>query len=315
MDQIGAYIASLTDLPANTRYTYSTSLAVFRAFMEPPDAPARAFERETLVAYKQHLAARRTKDGKTIQPRTIALYVGAARRFLRWLSLTGHMERMRYIDMSDYLEASSAQARVGYVARPIDPALDKLLHYYVDMPLPEAKPKRLILLRNRALVIFLYDTACRISEALSLTRADVADGRAETVLLRKTKGSKPRTIIVGEQARRYIREYVAEREDRSTAPLFLSHGRGKGNALKAHRAWQIVKDAAHAQGLMDSTSPHCLRHKKAQDLLDAGMPLEWISMLLGHKSPGTTKEIYAPWVNVGQLSDMVKKYGKDPLDA
>jgi site-specific recombinase XerD len=187
----------------------------------------------------------------------------------------------------------------------------RVLSHYLNKPLPEggAASRRLVLLRNRALMALLYDTGVRISEALGLTRENVLDGRARKVRLTRTKNGKPRTVFLSEETRKLIRAYTRERKDGPYAPLFVSHGRGQGRALTPRHAWQVVKDAASAEGLYDGTSPHSLRHRRAQDLLDEGMPLEWVAALLGHEHPDTTRVVYAWETDEERLGDMVSTYG------
>lgn len=305
------YLASSGDLAATTRTTYEHALRAFAVYLNESkiEQDPRALPVDVLVSFKQWLHER-------YKPRTVKGYLTAANNLLRWLDGNEQFgDDTLYPRIMRRQEANKTRAHNGgYVARPIDPAIAKLITHYVNTPLPKKKAGRLMVLRNRVLVAFLYDTAARVSEAMALTRADVADGRADSVILYKTKGDKPRTVFISEQTQNLIREYVAEREDRSAAPLFVSHARDHGKALSTHQAWMIVKDAAKAEGLLDSTSPHCLRHKRAQDLLDEGMPLEWITVLLGHESPGTTKNVYAPHVNTHMLRGMLKQYGTEPLD-
>ena len=66
---------------------------------------------------------------------------------------------------------------------------------------------------------------------------------------------------------------------------------------------------------LDTTSPHALRHRRAQDLLDEGMPLEWVAALLGHERPDTTRVVYAWETDEDRLSDMVATYGVTPSEA
>jgi len=162
---------------------------------------------------------------------------------------------------------------------------------------------------------FLYDTGTRISEALALTREDVLDGRAAKVRLTRTKNGKPRTVFLADETRRLLREYIREREDSVYAPLFVSHGRGQGGAITPSHAWLLVKKAAQAEGLYQNTSPHSLRHRRAQDLLDEGMPLEWVAALLGHQHPDTTRVVYAWETDEERLGDMVATYGMSPSQA
>jgi len=308
-EAVSDYLEAVTDLAETTRKTYAMALRIFGEFAaQYGDDPAK-YPPEVLTEFRHWMQGR-------YKPRTIKGYTTAANNLLRWLN--GHdrlADDAQYPRTIKRLEADRTRAHNGgYVARPIDPAVMRLLSHYVNAPLPTQKGKRLMLLRNRALVAFLYDTAARIAEVLALTRAEVIDGRADRVILYKTKGNKPRTVFISEDTRRLLQEYIAARDDHSDAALFVSHARGKGKAITTHQAWAIIKDAAREEGLLDSTSPHCLRHARAQDLLDAGMPLEWITTLLGHESPGTTKNVYAPHVDANRLGALMAQYGKSPLE-
>jgi site-specific recombinase XerD len=244
--------------------------------------------------------------------RTARTYMVAAKRLMNWLDLHDLLPQgVSYDRMVRRLSEARGQRRQGYQQRKVDPEALAVLEYYVNQPLPE-KPgaRRLALLRNRALIALLYDTGMRISEALALRREDVLDGRAHKLRLTKTKNQKPRTVFLGDDTQRLIKAYVREREDSVFAPLFVSHGRGKGTALTPQQAWVVVKKAALAQGLYQNTSPHSLRHRRAQDLLDEGMPLEWVAALLGHQHPDTTRVVYAWETDEERLDDMVQTYGK-----
>ena len=46
--------------------------------------------------------------------------------------------------------------------------------------------------------------------------------------------------------------------------------------------------------------PHMLRDTFAVEMLLAGVPLEQVSILLGHKSVKITEKHYAPWVKARQ---------------
>ena len=312
-DLCKAYIAAALDLAETTRQTYTMGLRAFGRFLndKPYKDDPRQYPIDILAAFRLWLL-------ETYNPRTCNAYHAAAENLLRWLGMRGVLANdSAYARMVQRYKDSKSRAHNGsYVARPIDPDIHKLLTYYVDMPLPKTYKRRLLVLRNRALVAFLYDTAARINEALALTRADVGDGKLDKVILYKTKGDKPRTVFLSEDTRRLIHEYTAARADSLSAPLFLSHGRNhdRVHGLSAHQAWGIIKAAAKAEGLLKNTSPHCLRHARAQDLLDAGMPLEWITALLGHESPGTTRNVYAPHVNTARLGALLEEYGKTPTE-
>lgn len=242
--------------------------------------------------------------------RTTRTYLVAAKRLLNWLDLRDLLPPgVSYDRMLRRIDQGRGHRRESYKKRYVDPEVVRVVTHYLRQPLPDRGQRRLTLMRNRTLMAILYDTGMRISEALALTREDVLDGRATKVRLSRTKNGKPRTVFLSRDTQSLIRAYVRERGDGPYAPLFVSHGRGKGKPLTPRHAWQLVKDAAEAEGLYDNTSPHSLRHRRAQDLLDEGMPLEWVAALLGHEHADTTRVVYAWETDEARLADMVNTYG------
>ena len=78
----------------------------------------------------------------------------------------------------------------------------------------------------------------------------------------------------------------------------------------AVKTWQsdLLRPVFQAAFGQDTNfTSHCLRDTFAVDLLTAGVPLEGVSKLLGHKSIKTTEKHYAPWVVERQrvLDDLV----------
>ena len=286
------------DLSPKTKRAYFWGLQALVSYLT-----RRPITETTLIEYAADL---REHDNA---PRTVGAYLVAAKRYLRWLGLRDHLPQgVSYQRMAEHL-SDAGKRREGYRQRKTDPRILCILDYY-GKDTPKEGAARLRALRNHALLWFLYDTGTRISEALALTRAEVQDGEAGKVRLTETKNGKPRTVFVGKEARALIRAYVAARQDGADAPLFVSHGRDKGEAITPARACQIVKEAAKALGLYKSTSPHTLRHARAQGLLDEGMPLEWVAALLGHEHPDTTRTVYAFETDEDKLADMVETYGK-----
>src|SRR5450759_372320 len=76
-------------------------------------------------------------------------------------------------------------------------------------------------LRDRALIVFLLSTGCRISEALTLDRSDWQ--REQVVVMGKRR--KERVVIISPKARAAVDEYLAVRTDPSPAP-FIGFQRG-----------------------------------------------------------------------------------------
>lgn len=70
--------------------------------------------------------------------------------------------------------------------------------------------------RDRAMMLFLLDSGVRASELLGiqLSEVDIVSGQ---VFIRKTKGSVPRNIYLGENSLRSLRRYLKLRRDTCTA--------------------------------------------------------------------------------------------------
>jgi len=313
-------------LAPRTRQTYRYGLRALVRYLHAARGNARDGElmlpaqvswidEETLAGFFVWLREKYPDQrlGETGASRTARTYLVAARRLMNWLDLRGLLpEGVSYDRMLRRVEAGRGRRRQSYLQRPTDPDIFRVVTHYLRQELPEGPQARLTLLRNRALVVTLYDTAMRVSEALALTRADVLDGRARKVRLTRTKNGRPRTVFLSPKAREALQAYCAEREDGLNAALFVSHGRRAGRPITARTAWQVVKRAAVAEGLYANTSPHALRHGRAQRLLDNGMPLEWVSSLLGHEHVDTTRIVYAFETDEEQVGALVARYGAWP---
>ena len=62
----------------------------------------------------------------------------------------------------------------------------------------------------------------------------------------------------------------------------------RGGRLKSSGIRYLVQRYAHDARLEDVT-PHTLRHTFGRNLVDAGVPLDRVASLLGHKSVDTTR--------------------------
>ena len=138
--------------------------------------------------------------------------------------------------------------------------------------------------RDMAVLSLCYGAGLRISEALSLTRADL-DG---PVLRITGKGNKTRMVPLIAAVRASIDTYLRLCPFKLSAaqPLF----RGvKGGVLSPRLIQLRVAQLRGALGLPPSATPHALRHSFATHLLGRGGDLRAIQELLGHASLSTTQ--------------------------
>lgn len=70
--------------------------------------------------------------------------------------------------------------------------------------------------RDRAIMLALLDTGCRANELASMNLEDV-NMTTGAILVRQGKGRKPRTVYLGNKARRALRAYLRKRRDKKPA--------------------------------------------------------------------------------------------------
>ena len=141
--------------------------------------------------------------------------------------------------------------------------------------------------RNAAVLGLLYGAGLRISEALSLTRAQAPIGGIDQITV-TGKGGKMRAVPVIAAVARGVETYLAlmPRPLPPAGPLFIG---ARGGPLSPRVVQLAVVRLRGALGLPDSATPHALRHSFATHLLARGGDLRTIQELLGHASLSTTQ--------------------------
>lgn len=137
--------------------------------------------------------------------------------------------------------------------------------------------------REKAVVDFLYATAARVSEVCAVMLADI-DWDRRSVLIRKGKGGKSRTVYLNAEALVSLRAYLKSRTD---SGVFLFPGRS-GRPLSARSIQKMVERIISRTDVKTHVTPHIFRHTSATVALRAGMPLEQVQRMLGHSNINTT---------------------------
>jgi site-specific recombinase XerD len=260
--------------------TTGRKLVYFTAFME-----GRPLTRSSVWGFVAHIRAKTTKEGRPWAAATTAGVLAAARTFLEWAELRGHV-----------LESLSS-----YVVPPRFSTLPRTLGEKEVKTLLEAPQRGPCALRNRAVLELLYGTGLRRTELARLEVNDV-DLQAELVMVRQGKGRKDRVVPLGTKASKAVLLYLRHERPRLAGPLFLS---AAGGAITARAVEGIVADAGRRVGLGKPASPHRLRHSCATHLLRNGADLPSIKALLGHASLHST-QVYTA-VDVGDLRAMIER--------
>lgn len=130
--------------------------------------------------------------------------------------------------------------------------------------------------RDKLLILLLFETGLRVSEALSLTPRLIGQSEGEPVIyLKKGKGSNARMVACPEQLAHRIKSFAYSKEIGPDDRIF---------PINRKRAWQIVKLAGERAGLQKRVWPHLLRHSDViERLRQTGNP-KALQLHLGHSS-------------------------------
>jgi integrase/recombinase XerD len=154
-------------------------------------------------------------------------------------------------------------------------------------------------LRDRFLFAVLYDSGCRIGEALGLRHEDIAAAEREVRVCRRvndngarSKSPISRTIPVSAELVRLYADYLhGEYGDLDSDYVFVNlWGRPYGQPWGYQAVYDLVRRLRRSTGI--DFDPHWWRHTAATRMLRDGVPIEVVSQLLGHAQVTTTAAVY-----------------------
>ena len=148
--------------------------------------------------------------------------------------------------------------------------------------------------RDHTLLLFLYNSGARASEAVGVTvgHLDLLDAQQASVRL-MGKGSKVRRCPLWASTANALRSLISDRP--AAAAVFINR---RGHTLTRYGVHDLVarygRTVAHDMPRLNQkrVSPHTIRHTTATHLLRAGVDINTIRAWLGHVSVDTTN-VYA----------------------
>ena len=233
----------------------------------------QALGQVTAAELRAYLASRRSGE-RPLCARSVSQALSAIRTFHRWL------DRRHGVPNTAITLVRGPRLPAG-VPRPVSETAARAM--IADAGDADLEPWEAA--RDTAVLTLLYGCGLRISEALSLRRADVPPPE---VLRITGKGGKTRLVPVLPAVSLALTEYV-QLLPYPVAPADPVFRGRKGGPLGPRAVQSLVASLRGAQGLPSSATPHALRHSFATHLLSAGADLRSIQELLGHASLSTTQ--------------------------
>ena len=152
--------------------------------------------------------------------------------------------------------------------------------------------------RLRALVLLMRWSGLAIKDAVTLERVRLDERGA--LFLRRAKTGTPVYVPVPPAVVSALRQLSC-----SNPAYFFWSGLGQPyNAISAYqrslRKLFRIADLRHSDGTRKPCRSHMFRDTFAVELLLAGVPIDQVSALLGHRSVRMTEKHYLPWVKARQ---------------
>jgi len=166
-----------------------------------------------------------------------------------------------------------------------------------------------LVIRNKLIMGFLFDTGIRCLELCSIVNSDVKENN---LLIKHGKGNKQRIVAISPYVKKLILRYVKCRDNRfrdrmidKNTPFFLSY---RFKALTVEGIERVVKVCGQKANIRKDIrcSPHTCRHYFAQAQLRNGLDVYSLSRLLGHENISITKR-YLQSINDGDIVEMSVK--------
>jgi len=269
------------NLTLNTQRSYRDSIRLLLRFMaerHSTDPTRVATEQLTATVVRAFLAHLEEERGNSVTTRNQRL--AAIHSLFRFIArqvpeLVDHATQVRAIPLRK-------------AAPPPMPYLDKA---EIDALLAVPDRGHAQGRRDYALLLFLYNTGARASEAAQLTVGAVTLDAAPSVRL-LGKGRKTRTCPLWPHTAEVLRELLSSRsEGPRDAPVFRNVRGESITRFGIHTlvARTVAKAAGATPTLREKRiSPHTFRHTTAVHLLRSGVDINTIRAWLGHVSLQTT---------------------------
>jgi integrase/recombinase XerC len=275
MAEYHRHLAHERGLAALTVTAYGRDIGQFFAWLQRHSGQPVAVSDIAAVNVKTVRAFLSARRRGHVENRSLARALSALRTFFRWLE-SAEIAKNRTL-----LTIASPKIAHG-IPKPLTVDAARAV---VDGGM--AAELDWVTARDTAVLLLLYGSGLRVSEALSITLKDAPLAGRDTLRI-TGKGGKTRIVPILPVTQKAVQRYIAMcpytlvRDE----PLFRG---AKGAALDSRLVRYAMERLRDALGLPETATPHALRHSFATHLLSAGGDLRQIQELLGHASLSTTQ--------------------------
>ena len=279
---LAEYIVTERNLAHNTQISYRDTFRLLLPFVsDKARKPVDRLAVEDLSSQRVREFLTHVEDGRGCSAQTRNQRLTAIRCFARFVASRDPV----HLEWSVGIRAISVKKAVP---QPIEWLTKDEMKALLGVPDRQTARGTV----EHALLLFLYNTGARVSEATALAGRDLEpggrSGRHALVTLHG-KGGKRRQCPLWPRTESALGKVTKDRSDDD--PVFLSRHRRPYTRFGVYRL--VERCAARVPEIKEKTvTPHLIRHSSACHLLQAGVDLNTIRAWLGHASLDTTN-IYA----------------------
>ena len=278
-----SYLIAQKKASPQTVATYRDSFTIYLGFLStnkhinPENIELEHFSLHYLESFGEHLEQERLCCASTIN-----LRMASIKSFLRYAAV----EAPEYSDL--------IRKSLSLPCRKADkPVMAFLKKEEYEAMLEICEENNAISLRDKLILMVLYNTGCRVSELINVQVSDVSisynSGTSSIHFC--GKGRKERITPVWKTTARYIEQYI-EAQGLEQKDRLFKNKQGR-NLTRSGVSQRITLLSTKASSIVPSLkekkiTPHTFRHSAAMNLLQAGVDISTIAIWLGHESIETT---------------------------
>ena len=269
IDKYLQYIKLELNLSRHTQVAYGNDLRQWEEFLTQggTELDVTSVTTSDIRAWMLHLS--NEGDGS----RTLRRKLQAVRALYKWLMINGEVTQ----NPAAEVEMAHIPKRLPQMVR--ESSVDSVIDNDID-------ENDFDEVRNRLIVMMLYETGMRRDELIGLLDHNVDTAKGELKV--HGKRDKDRIIPFGTELAQCIDSY-REFRDKVTTCGDRFFVRSNGEPLYPMLVYRVVKRQLGEAGVTSKRSPHVLRHTFATAMLNNGASLNSVKELLGHESLATTQ--------------------------
>ena len=299
------YLPKTRNLSYNTICSYrDTIILLINFFKEKNNISSNNINLSHLTLENIEIYINWLKDTKKLKDSSINVRIAAVMTFVKYLQ---NKELNYFNEFNRILSIENKKVPKNTITYLSTDDIKKIMNT------PNIKDKQEF--RELVILMFIYETGCRVQELCDLKFESLNLKENPTVTL-FGKGSKSRIVPINKELKNLLEKYIELYQINNCNFLFKNK---YGNKI-TRQGIQYIFDK-YSNIIINkenyifpcNLTPHVFRHSKAMHLLEAGVNLIYIRDFLGHESI-TTTEIYAktnPEIKRKELEKNKQKYNLD----